>query len=120
MSGFRGQHTRPCLPLPLCDIMLREKENVGNFKDILTSPGLVILMLKEKRCTWPEPTVIRGRKMEPVQCVKLHICNDLEQFTPECKHKKISKMTRRTCKKRLVKTTGMVVLDKVEEVKLSR
>ena len=73
-------------------------------------------MLKEERCTWPEPTVIRGRKMEPVQCVKLHIGNGLEPFTSECKHEKISKMTKRSCvRSGRVKRSGMVVMTKWRE-----
>ena len=56
------------------------------------------------------------RKVEPVQCVKLHIGNGLEPFTSECKHEKISKMTKRSCvRSGRVKRSGMVVMTKWRE-----
>ena len=47
------------------------------------------IMLEGKRCTWPEPTVISGRKVEPVQCANTSA--KILRFISQCKCQKISK-----------------------------
>ena len=87
MSGFSGQHTRSCLPLALSDIMLGgecEEKGTWGAKTGVNAHLRRDIMFEGKRCTWPEPTVISGRKVEPVQCANTFA--KILKLTSQCKH----------------------------------